>query len=198
LDVKDIDNTSSSKRFLHPGELETLVALVRSIRAEKIIETGVNEGRTARAILDNCSTVHRYTGIDILPGTQYKFECPVQNGELPTAPGHLVNGDPRFRLILKGAGSRDLTPSHLGTCDLMFIDGDHSEKVVEHDSELARICVNPGGLIVWHDYHALGTVDVLKVLHRLLESGRKIYHIEGTWLAFERKPSTRFGEADQQ
>jgi hypothetical protein len=54
---------------------------------------------------------------------------------------------------------------------------------------LARALVRPGGIIVWHDYHDLGNVDVKDVLDELHRAGDAIYHIENTWLAFERRPS---------
>jgi predicted O-methyltransferase YrrM len=74
----------------------------------------------------------------------------------------------------------------LPPADAVFIDGDHGCLAVEHDSALARALVRPGGIIVYHDYHELGTVDVKPVLDLLHRGGRNIEHVEGTWLAFER------------
>ena len=68
----------------------------------------------------------------------------------------------------------------------MFIDGDHSEEGVWHDAGLARGLVNPGGIVIYHDYHNLGTVGVRDVLNQLTADGHKLFHVEGTWLAFER------------
>lgn len=68
----------------------------------------------------------------------------------------------------------------------MFIDGDHSRAGVEHDTMLARAMVRPGGIIVWHDYHHFGTVDVRDVLDEMWQAGADIVHVEGTWLAYER------------
>ena len=54
-----------------------------------------------------------------------------------------------------------------------------------HDTALSRTLVRPGGIIIWHDYHDLGTVDVREVLNEFCEIGDDIVHVEGTWLAFQ-------------
>lgn len=187
LNVQPIDWGTLPRRFLNPGELEVLVALVRSVNARSMLEIGVNTGRTARALLDNVPSIQHYQGIDVPPG--YTFGCAVQKNEVPTNPGHYALSDPRFELILRLRGSFDLMPSELRPADVVFIDGDHSEDAVVHDSILAEYLVRPGGLIIWHDYHDLGTVDVRDVLHER-ESGfdAPTHHVEGTWIAFQRVP----------
>lgn len=183
LNVQPIDWGTLPRRFLNPGELEVLVALVRSVNARSVLEIGVNTGRTARALLDNVPSIEHYQGIDVPPG--YAFGCAVQKNEVPTNPGHYALGDTRFELILRPRGSFDLMPSELRPADVVFIDGDHSFKAVTWDTLLAHQVVRPGGMIIWHDYHDLGTVDVREVLHGELERGFKIEHVEGTWIAFK-------------
>jgi len=185
LGVQPLVNEPATKRYMNPGELEVLVALVRSVRPRAMVEFGVNEGRTARAILDNLPSIERYQGIDVFPG--YVTAMSVQRREVPQSPGRMAKGDPRFDLILRKRGSFDLTFDDLQDCDAAFIDGDHGWKGVLHDTLLARRLVRPGGIIVWHDYHALGTVEVRDVLEILAEHGSPINHVEKTWLAFERR-----------
>ena len=98
----------------------------------------------------------------------------------------LVRDDPRFHLIVSPRGSFDLGADDLEPCDAIFIDGDHGIEAVLHDSALAYCLTRPEGIIIWHDYHDLGTVDVKTVLDDLHGNGRNILHVEGTWLAFER------------
>ena len=169
---------------MNPGELEILIALVRSVEARHVIEFGVNVGRTAKAVLANVVTVEDYTGIDVTP--DYVPSKAVQRHEVPDCPGELVAGDPRFRLIVTPRGSLDLTPGDLQPCDAAFIDGDHGRVAVMHDTALAGAVVRPGGIIIWHDYHDLGTVDVKAVLESYHRAGHAIAHVAGTWLAFER------------
>lgn len=149
-------------------------------------EVGCNNGRTARLLLDNVKTLRKYQGIDVPKG--YVPACAVQRNEIPDDPGKYANDDPRFVLRLPKRGSLDLSPAHIGAVDAFFIDGDHSRAAVEHDSNLAKQCVKPGGIIIWHDYHGQGRVDVREVLHDFVKHqvGRDIRYVEGTWLAFER------------
>jgi len=172
------------RRYMHPGELETLVSLVDSVRPSVMIEFGVNVGRTARAILDNVASLQRYQGIDVLPS--YVPSKVVQRTEVPLDPGRLAKGDRRFELIVRARGSLDLEAMDLAPCEAVFIDGDHGRQAVLHDTELALALTRPGGIIVWHDYHDLGTVDVRDVLHELAGGGLSITHVAGTWLAFHR------------
>ena len=169
---------------MNKGELEILIALMRSVCPQHVIEFGVNEGRTAKAILANVAGVERYTGIDVAPG--YVPAKAVQRNEVPAFPGALVEDDPRFELIVRARGSLDLAAADLAPCDAAFIDGDHGREAVLHDTALARALVRPGGIIVWHDYHELGTVDVKTVLDDMSQAGDTIMHVEQTWLAYER------------
>lgn len=169
---------------MNPGELEVLVALIASIRPAGIIEIGVNEGRTAKAILQNIDGIERYQGVDVMAG--YIPAMAVQRKEVPTKPGWMATEDPRFELILRPRGSLDLQPDDLSPCDVVFVDGDHGHAAVRHDIKLAEKIVRPGGMIIYHDYHHLGTVDVKVVLEERAARGFDIRHVDGTWLAFER------------
>jgi predicted O-methyltransferase YrrM len=168
---------------MNPGEAETLLSLVRTVKPKRMLEIGVNEGLTAKYLLAHLPALVDYIGIDVLPG--YVPGCRVQRGEVPRDPGHLVT-DQRFMMILRPKGSIGIRPDQIGPVDVAFIDGDHSSKAVRHDSALAKQIVQPGGLIIWHDYHDIGNVDVRDVLHDLADTGREIVNIKGTWLAYER------------
>lgn len=169
---------------MNKGELETLIALMRSVRPHHVLEFGVNVGRTAKAILANVAGIERYTGIEVTP--DYVPSKAVQRNEVPAFPGALVEDDPRFKLVVRPRGSLDLTAADLAPCNAAFIDGDHGHEAVMHDTALARAVVRPGGIIVWHDYHDLGTVDVKTVLEDMSRAGDPIVHVEQTWLAYER------------
>lgn len=182
LGIKPINLGSLPKRYMNDGELDVLAALVNSVEARDIIEIGCNEGRTARVLLDNVPTLQSYTGIDVPKG--YHFAKNVQRNEVPTNPGHYAADDRRFRLLLSRRGSFDLTALDLPEADAIFIDGDHSRAAVEHDTTLATSLIRRGGIIIWHDYHDLGTVDVRDVLHGF--GHRNIQHVADTWIAFQK------------
>ena len=154
-----------------------------------MIEFGINVGRTAKAMLANVPTLKSYHGVDVPIG--YIPAMPVQRNEVPAVPGELVLADPRFQLLVRPRGSFDLRIEDFEPCDAVFIDGDHGRDGVLHDTALADAVVRPGGIIIWHDYHTLGTVDVADVLHELADTGRPIKHVRDTWIAFERKPASQ-------
>lgn len=184
LDIRPITNPYSP-RFMNPGELEVLIALVRMVMPKTMVEIGVNNGRTAKLILEHVGSIERYIGIDVMPG--YVTSKTVQRREVPLDAGQLVRGDPRFELLLSAKGSLDLDPYELPACDVVFIDGDHGEVAVRHDTFIAHSVIQYGGMIIWHDYHELGTVDVKQELDRMYtQSGLDLQHVEGTWLVFER------------
>jgi predicted O-methyltransferase YrrM len=165
--------------YLVDGEMEILAALLRGART--MVEIGCRDGRTARVLLHNVMSLERYIGIDVPP--TYQPVLLHQLNEMVIDPGHHAAGDPRFELIIRERGSLDLGPQDLPPCDAVFIDGDHSESVVAHDSQLARAIVQPGGVIIWHDAFN-GAVDVMRVLEQLANEGWPIKSIAGTWLAF--------------
>jgi predicted O-methyltransferase YrrM len=146
-----------------------------------MIEFGCNRGRTAKALLDNVPTIERYIGIDVPFIHAPTLKC--QQSEVPLYPGREAADDPRFFLLLRN--SYELGPDDLEPCDAVFIDGDHSERVVRHDSELARMLLRSGGIIVWHDY-GNETVEVTQTIVRLQAEGWGIGLIENSWLAFLR------------
>lgn len=174
------------RRFLNPGEIDVLLALVRTVAPRVMIEIGVNEGRTAKEMLQWVPSLEQYVGIDVPPG--YVTAKEVQRQEVPDKAGYLASYDQRFELIVRPRGSLDLGPGDLPRCDVVFIDGDHGREALLHDTALARYLVRPGGLIIWHDYHELGTVDVKAVLDEFYELGADLWHVEGTWIVYERRP----------
>ncbi len=184
LDIRPIDWSGLPRRYMNKGELEALIALIRSVAPHHVIEFGVNVGRTALAIMANVAGIERYTGVDVLPG--YVPACAVQNHEIPAQPGAMVAADLRFELIIRPRGSLDLSVDDLQPCDAAFIDGDHGREAVLHDTALAQALTRPGGIIIWHDYHELGTVDVKAVLDDISQAGAAIMRVERTWLAYMR------------
>lgn len=175
---------SRSKRFMNPGELEVLITLIASVTPKAVLEFGINVGRTAQALLEYIPSIEHYVGIDVPMG--YVTEKQVQRQEVPEVPGELVRDDPRVTLMVVKGGSQALHAADLPYVDAAFIDGDHSRSGVENDTMLALQKVRPGGIVVWHDYHDLGTVDVREVLNEKFKQGWNLHHIQGTWLVYMR------------
>jgi len=166
---------------LYLGHVETtiLVNLIKSVNPRVTVEVGCQQGRTAKTVLANIPWLEAYIGIDVPAHHAPTLAC--QRDEVPHSPGIFAAGDPRFFLLQKS--SLEVGPQDLEPCDAFFIDGDHSERAVAHDSNLARALVRPGGIIIWHDYNN-PAVEVTKVLDLLEMRGWPIVAIEGSWLAF--------------
>lgn len=170
-------------KYMWGYERNVLIALLNWLKAETVVEIGVQSGHCAIALLKNVPSIRQYIGIDVEPG--YKTGLPSQQSEIPDRPGELVLQHGYFNLMTRPRGSLDLSECDLPTCDAMLIDGDHSECAVRQDSDLATHVVRPGGLILWHDYWPPWQNDVVKVLNELHRMGRNIRHIPNTWLAME-------------
>lgn len=184
LPSRPIDARGLPARFMFPGELEKLIAIVRLVdRPEAMLEIGCHEGRTAAACLREIPSLKRYVGIDVEQG--YRPALKAQQQEIPRRAGHYALHDSRFRLLVSRGGSFDIGSSDIGPMDVIFIDGDHGAEAVRHDTELARAIVRPGGIIIWHDY-SNPEAHVTAVLDEEIRRGHEIRHVEKTWLAFEK------------
>ena len=171
----------SFSKYLNSHETSILVHLVQSVNPRVMIEFGCNDGRTASRVLDNVATLERYIGIDVPADYRTTLSC--QRSEVPVNAGCHAADDPRFLLLT--APSQLLNAWHLEPCNAVFIDGDHSEVAVLHESRLARRLVRKGGIIVWHDY-GNEAVEVTAALDKLCREGWSINCVEHSWLAFIR------------
>jgi predicted O-methyltransferase YrrM len=168
-------------RYLNEHETAILVALIKSVAPKVMIEFGCNAGITAARVLESVPTLQKYIGVDVPPSHKTTLEC--QQSEVPAMAGYYAAGDPRFFLLTEV--SQLLRTGHLEPCDAVFIDGDHSEAAVLHESRLARRLVRPGGIICWHDF-SNPAVEVTDALNRLHAEGWPINCVEHSWLAFMR------------
>lgn len=184
LHPKRLDLTGVSRQYMTHEELEVIVELVASVKPEAVVEFGINGGRTASVILRECKSIKRYTGVDVKPG--YLPQLRIQQREVPEVAGSLVSKDPRVVMLVAPNGSHDLTAEDIGPVDAAFIDGDHSVSGICKDTMLALQNMEAGGILIWHDFHDLGNVDVRPVIERLCKFGWPIQYVAGTWTAFLR------------
>ena len=175
-------HSQSVRAYMIPGELELLLTLIDSVNPTSMIEFGVNEGRTALAVLAVFPSVTRYVGVDVV--FNHQLEIPAQQIEVPHHPGHMVASNPRFELIIRGERDDVFDEVDFGLFDVAFIDGDHGYNAVIKDHKLAMRLVRKGGIIIHHDY-TNKTVQSTEALDELYAQGHKLYHVEGCWLAYE-------------
>lgn len=172
-------HSQSVRYYMMPGELELLLTLIDSVNPTSMIEFGVNEGRTALAVLAVFPSVTRYVGVDV--AFDHQLEIPAQQIEVPRVPGHMVAGNSHFELIIR---ENDQVFDSMGPFDVAFIDGDHGFNSVITDHKLATRLVRKGGIIIHHDY-TNPTVQSTEALEALHAQGHKLYHVKGCWLAYE-------------
>jgi predicted O-methyltransferase YrrM len=175
-------------RYLNQHETAILVALVKSVAPKVMIEFGCNAGITAKRVLENVPTLGKYIGVDVPVDHETTLQC--QRSEVPASAGCYAADDPRFFLLT--TRSQLLRTGHLEPCDAVFIDGDHSEAAVLHESRLARRLIRGAGIIVWHDF-SNPAVEVTQALNRLHAEGWPIEHVENSWLAFMRVEKSNAG-----
>ncbi len=170
--------------FMERADTEVVLALLHEVKPKRVVEFGINYGHTAREILARVPGIEEYIGIDIVPGAELppRYQWP----EIPLFPGRETKGDRRVKILVRPRGSYDLVPSDIGPVDAAIIDGDHSKLGVQTDTWLARACIRPGGVIIWHDYSETTNTEVPFVLERMQRHGRKIFWAAGTAVAFER------------
>jgi hypothetical protein len=108
----------ADSRWMLPAERPVLAELVTSIAAKTVVEIGVNEGVTARYLLDNCPSITRYIGVEV--PLHYRPAFTDQMKEVPLVPGALVrNEHSRFALMVRQRGSRARCgAARCGTCAL--------------------------------------------------------------------------------
>ncbi|HEY0708205.1 MAG TPA: CmcI family methyltransferase, partial [Polyangia bacterium] len=126
------------------------------LRPCRIIEIGVAAGGTTRLFLDVAGEQGLVVGIDI------------DDGQLASD----VRTHPRFRLLLGPSTDarvlqqvRALMPA----CDLLLIDGDHSETGVLADTAAYLPLVREGGLVLWHDVQLESPMGIKRAWYRVLK-----------------------------
>lgn len=175
-----VGTIASFNPYLNSEETSIVVALTDNVAPKVFIEFGCNYGRTAKTLLHHVLSLEKYIGIDVPSEHEPLLAC--QRSEIPYNAGGFAATDPRFFLLLRN--SLELEARDLEPCDAVFIDGDHSERAVLHDSNLACALLRPGGIIIWHDY-GNNAVEVTQALHYLHQQcGWRITPVRDTWLAY--------------
>jgi predicted O-methyltransferase YrrM len=146
-------------------ELLALAAFTARVRARRVFEIGTADGRTTRNFALNVGPGGQvYTlNMDLAHDTTHQQSTPV---------GSRFTGTPEAAKItqLWGDSRRfDFSP-YTGSCQVVFIDADHSDAGVTQDSERALSIVDKdGGVILWHDALRYGVKTALPRLMRRLQ-----------------------------
>ncbi len=170
---------ASGSSAVNAGEKRALYTLARALKVHSVLEVGTNVGG---------STVHLAAALRANraeDGTARMVTVDVvdQNGPQGIAK-RLGHPTPREMIDRMGAGDwvHFVTEPSLhylsrgeAKFDLIFLDGDHAAPAVYQELPASLRALNPGGVILLHDYFPGG---------KPLYSDRKI--IAGPWLAAQR------------
>ena len=178
-----LKNLTKRKRgmSLEVDELLYILLVVKEVNPRRVLEIGTYDGNTTLNIAANISSDSKVVTIDLPPeGLEEESFTGKKNPEkfhmrqyLDTEEADKVNqiyGD-----------SAELDFSQLGgPFDLIFIDGDHSRFYALNDTRKSLSVLNPGGVILWHDYEMQ---SVSSVLDSSLDTEKNISWIKGSRLA---------------
>lgn len=180
------------------SEVCTLLAIVRSLRARRVLEVGTFDGLVARNIARNMPAGGRVVTLDLPPEEDDEPDVRrrIGNATDHALVGHRYKGTPVESMIEQHFGnSMTMDWSSLGgPFDLIFIDACHKYEFVHNDTQRAISVLAPGGLIVWHDYGMFPGVS--RAVDEFAARGRPVA-IKGTRLAvgsFERLAPEHTGQ----
>lgn len=177
------------------GDIEVLKTLSAFFKPKVMVEIGVFEGQTSKALLESSPWIQKYIGVDMfqdrLPKEYFvQFEG-VKNRATGEAmqpvsqPGYKAKDDARFDIILLGKPD-GLKPEMIALADMVFIDGDHGYEAVKRDTEAARAALKGRkGVLVWHDYLCTPGVKRFIDEYNTGDGGDSICLVVGTNMCFE-------------
>lgn len=165
-------------------ELTCLLAVMKLIRARKVLEIGTNNGFTTLNLAANLEA-HPDASVRTLDLTPDEAAQPMKHLSAacnPSQVGSMFKGQPEEKKIRQVFGdSTKIDWKTLGgPFDLIFIDGGHDFDCVKSDTENAFRNLAPGGAIFWHDYGFI--LDVSQAVDAAAAPG-PIFGLLGTRMA---------------
>lgn len=137
-------------------DMRVALALFRLYRPRTVLEFGVNQGETARFLLDFCPWIERYVGVDL------RRECfPHRWGIVPEVAGAAARSDPRFIPVLTDGTTIDFQARAVqyGPYDGILMDADHDQLPTERDSLACGPFAAHPCLWLWHDYNVVSRAN---------------------------------------
>ena len=167
-----------------------LAALVRAVDAVEVFEIGTFTGTTTWTLARNMER-GRVSTLDLPPEVNPSLELEESDRDVRRLlSGHMYDELPHRAEIEQLWGDSadfDFEPWK-SKCDLVYIDGAHSEAYVERDTASAFDMISERGVIVWDDYWRQ-VEGVARVLHRLPEG--ELSRIPSTRLVVHLTPEAR-------
>ncbi len=178
------------------SELAILSALARRCRqGSNLFEIGTFDGRTTLNLALNAHESCRILTLDLPPGRNTKHRLACGEGHMVEKPVPGLRYEKyraeqperigRIRQFLADSAVFDFG-SYDSTCSLVFVDGSHAYEYAQSDTQKAFTLVEPGGVIIWHDYGIWdGVTTALEELEKKESLGLR--NIKGTSLVIWQK-----------
>ena len=177
-------------------ELLCIVSLVKHFKINKIFEIGTFDGRTTLNMHQNCIREPKIYTLDLPATDAEKTVHKLHEWEKiytdKTEPGrkfsHLKDEGSIIQIL--GDSAKFERAELNDYFDFIFIDGSHTNKYVQNDTELAlRLVKKNEGIIVWHDYDTEwdGVTNTMEYYFANDERFKNIKSIKETSLLFLRK-----------
>ncbi len=187
ISLTDVRKHSGNVTLAELGILAQAAATIPP--GSEIIEIGTFNGRTAANMVRNAPAGSMVFTLDLPEDHPTRFQ--LDKGEdvfvRKERPHSQFRDHPGANRIIRLFGDSavyDWSP-HVGKAGLVFVDGSHAYDYVCADSRTAQRLVQPGGMVLWHDYGVWeGVTRALEELERCEQLGLK--HIRGTSLVFWR------------
>jgi predicted O-methyltransferase YrrM len=170
---------------------EVLFSLVERLKPASFLEIGTFRGGTVAAV----KTILPATTVFTInhPSPESFAINPLERNQIGIA----------FRrrgldVKLLWADSADLQKLNIPSCDMIFVDGDHSRAAVLRDFENCWLYLKPGGYMVFHDFippgaperpfHTRYVVSAFRQFSRLhRHEFEEAFHVADSWLGVVRK-----------
>lgn len=179
--VQDAVATPFALANADPGELIILSTLCAYRQPELCVEFGTFDGLTALHMAMNCAPGGRVVTLDLPPDDPIRKldtdDTFYSHGMKVGSQFHGTPEEARIEQVFCDSTKFDDAPLH-GKVDMIFVDAGHAYELVKSDSQKSLRMIQPGGVILWHDYHYAHD-GVYRYLNELAEQV-PLFQIPGT------------------
>jgi len=191
----ELTETAKSDGNVRLSELAILaLAASEAQPGSEIVEIGTFDGRTALNLAINAQPGVSIATLDLPPDQQSAMaieeserryvDKPAPGARLRQCAAPWQAAAARVVQMHGDSATYDWS-AHLGRAGLVFVDGSHAYDYAKTDSETALRLVQPGGIVLWHDYGVWpGVTQALEELEAARRLG--LVNIRGTSLVFWR------------
>lgn len=140
---------------VNPGDRRALYYLAHALKPQNLLEVGTHIGASTVFLAEALKTISpqaRMTTVDILDvndptGPWY------QHGLMMAPRDYLEKLSSKDRVTFHARPSAEFLRGTKDKFDFIFLDGDHGSRTVYEEVSLALKILNPGGVILLHDYY---------------------------------------------